>query len=81
MLKKIIPVKITKTSGPFIYFLYKVHPDCGRCWWLWGALSHYLAHMGCEVPEIKLPMLHRWFEEIDIKFYKFLVTLLTGEKI
>ena len=37
--------------------------------------------MGHEVPEIKMPWVRQWFQEIDPKCYTFLETLLTGEKI
>ena len=42
------------------------------------ALSHYLANMGREVPEIKTPFVRRWFLEIDPKCYTFLETLFPG---
>ena len=42
-------------------------------------LSHYLASMACEVPEIKMSMVRRWFLVIDPKCYTCLETLLTGE--
>ena len=42
------------------------------------ALSHYLANMGHEVPEIKMPWVR---PEIDTKCYTFLEILKTGEKI
>ena len=45
------------------------------------SLSHYLANMGCEVPEIKMPFVPRWFQEIDPKCYTFLEPSLTGVRI
>ena len=44
-------------------------------------LSHYLANMGREVPEIKIPYGYSGFKNLDPKCYTFLETLLTGEKI
>ena len=37
--------------------------------------------MGREVPEIKMPLVPRWVQEIDPKCYTVLESLLTGEKI
>ena len=43
------------------------------------SLSHYLANMSCEVPEIKMPFVPCWVKGIDPKCYIFLETFLTGE--
>ena len=48
---------------------------------IYHPLSHNLANMGREVPEIKMPWVRHWFSEIDPKCYAFLEPLFKGEKI